>query len=82
MNLYIIMQNQINPNFDKNKDEESYTDSLDANSLYSTATCYELPYWEPKFDNNVSKYITDYILNLDSYGDYWVYFCCRYTLSK
>ena len=44
--------------------------------------CYELPYREPKFANNASKYIIDYILNLDSYGDYWVYFCCRYTLSK
>ena len=32
VNLYIIMQNQINPNFDKNKDEESYADSSDANS--------------------------------------------------
>ena len=27
----------INPNFNKNKDKESYIVSLDANSLYSTA---------------------------------------------
>ena len=32
--------------------------------------CYKLPYEEPKFDNNVSKYTIDHILNLDPYGDY------------
>ena len=32
--------------------------------------CYKLPYEEPKFDNNVSKYTIDRILNLDPYGDY------------
>ena len=58
------------PDFDKKKDEESYIASLDANSLYSTAMCYKLPYGEPKFDNNVSKYTIDHILNLDPYGDY------------
>ena len=60
----------VNHNFDKNKDEESYIVSLDANSLYSTAMCHKLPYGEPKFDNNVSTYTIDYILNLDPYGRY------------
>ena len=59
-----------NPNFDKNKDEESYIVSLDANSLYSTAMCYKLQYGRPKFDNNISMYTIDYILNLDSHGEY------------
>ena len=60
----------VNLNFDKNKDEESYIVSLDANSLYSTAMCYKLPFGEPKFDNNISKYNIEYILNLDHYGNY------------
>ena len=60
----------VNHNFDKNKDVESYIVSLDANSLYSTAMCHKLPYEEPKFDNNVSTYTIDYILNLDPYGRY------------
>ena len=64
----------VNPNFDKNKDEQSYIISLDANSLYSTAPmCYKLPYGKSKFDNNISKYTIDYMLDLDPYGDY---FCC------
>ena len=58
----------VNPTFDKNKDDESYIVSLDANSLYSIAMCYKLPYREPKFDNNVSKYTVDYISNLDPHG--------------
>ena len=72
----------VNPNFDKNKDEESYIFSLDANSLYSTGMCYKLPYGRPKFDN-VSKYTTDYILNLNLYGKYCC-FCyrCIHYLSK
>ena len=71
----------VNPNFDKNKDEESYIFSLDANSLYSTGMCYKLPYGRPKFD--VSKYTTDYILNLNLYGKYCC-FCyrCIHYLSK
>ena len=71
----------VNPDFDKNKDEESYIFSLDANSLYSTGMCYKLPYGRPKFD--VSKYTTDYILNLNLYGKYCC-FCyrCIHYLSK
>ena len=60
----------VNPNFDKNKEEESYIVSLDANSLYSTAMCYKLPYGRPTFDNNISIYTIDYILNLDPHGEY------------
>ena len=60
----------VNPNFDKNKDEESYIVSLHGISLYSTPMCYKLRYWEPKFDNSASKYTIDYILNLDRYGSY------------
>ena len=40
------------------KDKESYTISLDANSLYSTAMCYKLPYGEPKFDNDISLFLS------------------------
>ena len=39
----------VNPNFDKNKQEESYIISLDASSLYASAMCYELQYGEIKF---------------------------------
>ena len=60
----------VNPNFDKNKDEETYIVSLDTNSLYSTAICYKLPYGRPKFDNNISMYTIDYILKLDPHGEY------------
>ena len=49
----------VNPNFNKNKDEESYIVSLYANSLYSTAMCYKLPYGEPKFDDDITKYTID-----------------------
>ena len=71
----------VNPNFDKNKDEESYIFSLDANSLYSTGMCYKLPYGRPKFGNNVSKYTIDYILNLDLYGKYCFFFIDIYTIQ-
>ena len=46
----------VNPNFNKKRDEESYIISLDVNSLYSLAMTYKLPYEEPKFDNDISKY--------------------------
>ena len=55
----------INPNFNKEKDEESYIISLDANSLYASAMCYKLPFGKPKFDKDDTKYTVDYILNLD-----------------
>ena len=55
----------VNPNFDKEKDEESYIISLDANSLYASAMCYKLPFGKPKFDKDDTKYTVDYILNLD-----------------
>ena len=61
----------VNPNFDKNKEKESYTISLEANSLYASANCYKLPYGKPKFDHNISKYAPEYIFNLDPNGD-----CC------
>ena len=32
--------------------------------------CKKLPYKESKFDNDISKYTIDYILNLDPFGDY------------
>ena len=60
----------VNPNFDKNKDEESYIVSLDGISLYSTPMCCKLRYGEPKFDNSASKYTIDYVLYLDHYGSY------------
>ena len=60
----------INPNFVKKRDKESYIISLDTKSLYSTAMCYKLPYKVPKFDDDISKYTINYILNLDPYGDY------------
>ena len=61
----------VNSNFDKNKEKESYTISLEANSLYASANCYKLPYGKPKFDHNISKYTAEYIFNLDPNGD-----CC------
>ena len=73
----------VNPNFDKEKDEESYIISLDANSLYASAMCYELPFVEPKFDNDVTKYTVDYISNLDPYGEYlYVFVVDIYYPSK
>ena len=57
------------PNFNKNKDEEPYIISLDANSLYFTAMCYKFPYEQPKFDNDIKKYTVDFIFNLDLNGD-------------
>ena len=62
----------INPNF--NIGEESYIISLDANSLYASAMCYELQYWEIKFDHNVFKYTNEHILNLNPYGEYFFVF--------
>ena len=32
--------------------------------------CYKVPYGEPKFDHNIFKYTTEYILNLDRYGQH------------
>ena len=32
--------------------------------------CYKLAFGEPKFDNDVTKYTVDYILNLDPYGQH------------
>ena len=61
----------VNPKFDKKEDKESYIVSLDANSLYSTAMCCKLPYEEPQFDNETTKYTIDSILSFDPNGD-----CC------
>ena len=30
--------------------------------------CHKLPYGEPIFDQNISNYTTEYVLNLDPYG--------------
>ena len=74
MSQCIITQNQIidMPTLIliKNKEKESHIISLDANSLYTSAMCYKLPFGEPKFNNNVLKYITEYILNLNPYGQH------------
>ena len=32
---------------------------------YILQQCYKLPYGEPKFDNDISKYAINHILNLD-----------------
>ena len=37
---------------------------------YILQQCYKLPYGEPKFDNGISKYTINHILNLDPQGDY------------
>ena len=60
----------VNPNFNKDNEKESYIISLDANSLYASVVCYKVPYSEPKFDHNIFKYNTEYILNLDRYGQH------------
>ena len=74
MSQCIITQNQIidMPTLIliKNKEKESHIISLDANSLYTSTMCYKLPFGEPKFNNNVLKYITEYILNLNPYGQH------------
>ena len=72
----------VNPNFDKEEDEESYIISLDANSLYASAMCYKLPHGEPKFDNDFSKYTTEHILSLDRYGEYLYVFVVDIHYSK
>ena len=60
----------VNPDFNKDNEKESYIISLDANSLYASVVCYKVPYSEPKFDHNIFKYTTEYILNLDRYGQH------------
>ena len=57
----------VNPDFNKENEKEI---SLDANSLNTSAMCYTLPYGEPKFGHNISKYTTEYTLNLDPYGQH------------
>ena len=54
----------------KIKKKESYIISLDENSLYASAMCYELQYGEIKFDHNTSKYTNEHIFNLNPYGEY------------
>ena len=44
----------INPNF--NNEKESCIISLDVNSLYASAICYELQHGEIKIDHNISKH--------------------------
>ena len=46
---YILNNKYVNPNF--NNEKESYIISLDPNSLYVSAMCYELQYGEIKFDS-------------------------------
>ena len=64
----------VSPNFDKNKDTESYLVSSDANSLYPTAMSMKLPCREFKYINDISIFTTEYILNLDKNGDYFYVF--------
>ena len=84
----------INPNFTENRDIESYIVSLGVNSLYPTAMMYKLPYGEFQYDENISMYTNEYIMNININGDYLYYiyyiiyiilyilyylcFCCRY----
>ena len=63
----------INPNFTENRDIESYIVSLDVNSLYATAMTYKLPYGEFKYDENISMYTNEYIMNININGDYLYY---------
>ena len=58
----------VNPN--SNNRKESSIISLDVNSLYASAMCYELKHGEIKLDYNVSKYTNQHILNLNPYGEY------------
>ena len=44
--------------------------------------CYKLPYGEPKFDNDISKYTISYILNLDPNGDYCYIFNVDFHYPK
>ena len=60
----------VNPNFNKDNKKESYIFCLDGNLLFASAMCYKLRYGEPKFDHNISKYATEYILNLHPYGQH------------
>ena len=60
----------VNPNFDEKRNKESHIISFGVNSLYSLAMTYKLPYGESKFDNDLSKYTINHILNLDSNGEY------------
>ena len=51
----------VNTNLNKDNEKESYIISLDANSLYASAMCYELQFGELKFDDNIFKYTDEYI---------------------
>ena len=64
----------INPNFTENRDIESYIVSLDVNSLYPTVMTYKLPYGESKYDENISMYTNEYIMNININGDYFYVF--------
>ena len=44
--------------------------------------CYKLPYGETKFDHNISKYTTEYILNLDPYGQHLFVFLVEIHYPK
>ena len=75
--------NYLNPNFNKDNQKESYIISLDANSLYASAMCYKLPYGKPKFDQTISRYTIEYILNLDPYGNhFFVFVVDKHYLKK
>ena len=80
---YVKANNKyVNPNFDKNKQEESYIISIDANSLYASAMCYELQCGEIKFDCNICKNTDEHILNLNPYGEYLFVFLLIYITQN
>ena len=70
----------VNPNF--NNEKESYIISLDPNSLYVSAMCYELQYGEIKFDCNIFKNTDEHILNLNPYGEYLFVFLLIYITQN
>ena len=60
----------VNTNLNKDNEKESYIISLDANSLYASAMCYELQFGELKIDDNIFKYTDEYISKLETHGKY------------
>ena len=59
------MQKQIINISNFNNEKESYIISLDENSLFASAMCYELQYGRTKFDLNIFKNTNQYILTLN-----------------
>ena len=66
----------------KKKDIESHIVSLDVNSLHPTVMTYKLPYGKFNYNENTSKYTTEYILNLVTDGDYFYIFVIDISCPK